>query len=335
MRILAVTHQLDRSGAPMALLRVLATLVPEHAVTVLSLRGRGPLADDCDALGIPVVEEARPADFDVALCNTVVTSQRVVWAAREIPVIWWIHEGMFGLDLLKLPHNDLGAFRAARRVVFPTAWQAREVYAPLLDGVRWDAVPMGVPELPSGHPPVFDRREGEFVLLQVGTVEPRKGPQLTVEAVRRLGDPGIRVIFLGDVLPGFDAGIRPGEEERFLRVGSVPPAIVTACMEQCDALVLPTFDDLIPLVVLEAMSLGTCVLTSDFGPIPEAVGHGYTGLLSPVGDHRVLAGNIAMIRRDPLLRATLGLNGRRLCLDRHGFDAHAAGMRRIIEQAVQ
>jgi glycosyltransferase involved in cell wall biosynthesis len=64
--------------------------------------------------------------------------------------------------------------------------------------------------------------------------------------------------------------------------------------------ILPTFDvfayptqfDGQPLVVLEAMSMGIPIATSDYQAMPELVDFGRAGMVSPVGDPQRLADNV-------------------------------------------
>ena len=59
-----------------------------------------------------------------------------------------------------------------------------------------------------------------------------------------------------------------------------------------DVFAYPTTFDGLPLVVLEAMSHGIPVATSDYQAMPEVVDFGRAGLISPVGDAPALARNI-------------------------------------------
>jgi glycosyltransferase involved in cell wall biosynthesis len=97
-------------------------------------------------------------------------------------------------------------------------------------------------------------------------------------------------------------------------------------------MVFPTRDDLITLAILEGLSFSKCVLASSFGPIPETIRHGETGLLSPVGDWQTLAGNIRMIYEDRDLMTRLGRRGRRILERKHGFQAHVDGMEAALTQ---
>lgn len=59
-----------------------------------------------------------------------------------------------------------------------------------------------------------------------------------------------------------------------------------------DVLAYPTNFDGLPLVVLEAMSMGIPIAASDYPPLVEVLESGAAGMLSPVGDADSLASNI-------------------------------------------
>ena len=58
-------------------------------------------------------------------------------------------------------------------------------------------------------------------------------------------------------------------------------------------------------VVLTAFALGTPVVTSAVGGLPEYVEHGETGLLVPPGDSEALARALTLVLEDRGLRARL------------------------------
>ena len=65
-----------------------------------------------------------------------------------------------------------------------------------------------------------------------------------------------------------------------------------------------------PLSILESFMHGKPVIASDIGGIPELVGHGKQGLLSPPGDAEAMALGISKILENDDLRAELGMNAR-------------------------
>ncbi len=93
-----------------------------------------------------------------------------------------------------------------------------------------------------------------------------------------------------------------GESIRFL--GSVPDAFTL--LRALDVFVLASEVEGLPLVVLEAMSQGIPVVSTDVGGVPEAVRPGYTGYLVEPGNPVVVAEAVARILADPVEAATMG-----------------------------
>jgi glycosyltransferase involved in cell wall biosynthesis len=330
MRILAYSHNFVREGAPIILLRLLRELRKRHEIDVLKLqRPTDPLEAEFERHGIPLKDGVSLRDYDVALFNTVTASDMEMQTVGRCPLVWWIHEPKFGLGYTKTPDFKPEAFDAANRIVFPTKWQAQWLWGRYLKRDNWTVVPYGIGMDLSTRPCPFDKQPDRFYLLHLGRVDPRKGQDLSVRALAHLGNPKITLVMLGGRKDNdpfatrlFESGVD------ILHPGSVPEEQVAAFIQHCDAMIFPTRDDLITLAILEGLSFSKCVLASDFGPIPETIIQGRTGLLSPVNDFRVLAGNIRMIYEDRELALRLGQAGNEILQRKHGFAAHVEAMER-------
>ena len=76
-------------------------------------------------------------------------------------------------------------------------------------------------------------------------------------------------------------------------IGHVPrEELLADLIPSFDVFAYPTAFDGLPLVVLEALSAGVPVATSDYEALPEMIGHGRAGRVSPVGDSNALARNL-------------------------------------------
>ena len=90
------------------------------------------------------------------------------------------------------------------------------------------------------------------------------------------------------------------------------------------ALVLPSFSENMPVVIMEAMALGRAVISTYIAGIPELVQPGQTGWLVPASDE----GELAEAMRRCLTTTTselerMGENARRHVLEHH--DSHQGG----------
>lgn len=79
-----------------------------------------------------------------------------------------------------------------------------------------------------------------------------------------------------------------------------------ALMQCADFLVLPSREEGLSNVLLEAMAVGCPPLASAVGGTPELVEHDVTGLLFPDGDAAALADALGCLVTDPMLRRRLG-----------------------------
>jgi glycosyltransferase involved in cell wall biosynthesis len=75
--------------------------------------------------------------------------------------------------------------------------------------------------------------------------------------------------------------------------------------------VLPSYNENLPVSILEAMAAGLPVVSTRVGGIPDAVRHGTDGLLTMPGAREELAEHILRLLRDRELRERMGASGRR------------------------
>ncbi len=87
---------------------------------------------------------------------------------------------------------------------------------------------------------------------------------------------------------------------------------VAELMARADVLVLPSYDEGLPLVILEALARGLAVVCTPVGEIPSVLHHGVHALFVQPGDVRGLAQTLQQVLGDAALRQRLGANGRSL-----------------------
>jgi glycosyltransferase involved in cell wall biosynthesis len=77
-------------------------------------------------------------------------------------------------------------------------------------------------------------------------------------------------------------------------------------MRAADLLVLPSREEGLSNVLLEAMAAALPVVASDAGGSPELVADGRSGLLFPNGDVEALGDALTRLLTEPVLRAQMG-----------------------------
>jgi alpha-maltose-1-phosphate synthase len=346
MKILAACHRMDWTGAPIILFKLLQALAPRHEIQVLRPLDAGtgnPLESLYREAGIEVVDQARALHHDVLIGNTIMTSGKIIQVMKWLPTLWWVHEPRAGIGMIERGVVDLSAFELADLICFPTAWQSQTLYRERLASTEAVVIPYGIGPVDAAYQRPPELGAGGLHLVSLGYLSRRKGQATAIAALDQLRDPKIHLHLLGSdqTVPAQAREIRARiASSDFLREhvhvhGAQPSATVAAFLAHADALVFPTFDDLVTMSILEAMSHRLCVISSNFGPIPETVIDGETGLLFDVGDTEGLARKIALVRDDPVERARLARNGFEIAGHKHDFERHVAAMEGALEHAIE
>ena len=98
------------------------------------------------------------------------------------------------------------------------------------------------------------------------------------------------------------------------------------------ALVLPSFAEGLPVVIMEAMALRRPVITTFVAGIPELIQHGKHGWLVPAGDLEGLTAAMEeCLGTAPEAITRMGEDARQRVLQRHDVDKEAAKLIKLIE----
>jgi glycosyltransferase involved in cell wall biosynthesis len=151
-------------------------------------------------------------------------------------------------------------------------------------------------------------------LLFLGNLYERKGVTDLIETLAGLtqGLPDWRLAFAGggDLERYKALAAERGVADRIDFLGWVGQEEARALLAAADALVLPSYDEGLPLVILEALGAGTPVVCTPVGAVPEFLTDGQTALFIPPGDRPALGAALARIIGEPELRQHLGDTGR-------------------------
>ncbi len=176
-----------------------------------------------------------------------------------------------------------------------------------------------------------------FTFLYLARLTPRKGTDQFVAAMRILHEAGVSVRAIlagnGDVARYAELARKFGLEDVCNFIGWVGRDQVGTLLKSTHALILPSFEEGLPMAVLEALSYGLPVVTTPVGSIPEFLTDGVDCLLVPPGDGVRLASAMHQLVEDPGLRRTLSKNGRALYERSFTVNAFMTGLLEAYDRA--
>ncbi|SFU95579.1 Glycosyltransferase involved in cell wall bisynthesis [Polaromonas sp. YR568] len=253
----------------------------------LSLFRKGAVIAACRALGVPVVLHLHAAQ----LHHFYRSLPRPLQAMTR-----WV---------FSLPASCMVLGTAARQFVIEELGVAPD---------RVDIVINGVPE------PTHARRiAGDSAtqrVLFVGNLSERKG---VTDLLQALALPGLDTTKLEVTLAGggdvkaYEAKAKELGIAGFVRfAGWSDQQQVARLMARTDVLVLPSYDEGLPLVILEALANGVAVVCTPVGEIPSVLQDGINACFVQPGDVPGIAAALQQVLQDDGLRDSLERNGRAL-----------------------
>lgn len=158
-----------------------------------------------------------------------------------------------------------------------------------------------------------------------------KGIHEFVHAVRLLRRKGLaaRFVVAGDIDPGNPSSVSVSDLEQWQDEGVVEilgyQRDVAALFSTVNLVVLPSYREGLPKVLVEAAAAGRAVVTTDVPGCRDAIEPGVTGVLVPVKNVELLAEAIESLVLDAPRRLAMGRAGRKLA-------EQAFSIERIVQQ---
>jgi glycosyltransferase involved in cell wall biosynthesis len=202
------------------------------------------------------------------------------------------------------------AVNRASAIVVPTSAVAAELtqYAPGIARVHvvGHGTPKALTDPPDAQAAERIRRRlqlPERYVLAVGTVEPRKGLDVLVNAMSRPTAPELPLVVVGprgwgEVNLAALAERRGLPPDRLLMLGKLTDAELAVVLHGASVLVAPSLAEGFGLPMLEAMAVGVPVVHSDAPALIEVAGG--TGVLARRNDPAALAAALRSVFADPV-----------------------------------
>jgi len=229
------------------------------------------------------------------------------------------------------------ALNRAAEIVTPGRYLERIAVGWGLPPGRFKVIPNAVPPVDRSVPREELRRRfsmnGPNVVF-AGRFVRQKNIPLAVRALRRAPSVSLVLIGEGDDAEAIERAIaESGVAERVSVRPALPRDDAIQWMRAADAAILPSDSEGFPHAALEALSVGTPVIATAVGGVPEIINSGVNGLLVPRADEEALGAAMASLAGDPDLLERLR-RGAAVTGDRYGPERAFAAIEERLQSAI-
>lgn len=329
-RLLFVSHQLSRTGAPLVLLDMIKLYKENgYQVDVISMLD-GELREVIEQDGISVeiwesiydqkeafLELAR--GYDAVICNTLITYEAILVLNRtDIPVIWWLHEGRQYFEYFQSVIPDFKTI-GSNIHTYAVGHYVQEV----IRSIYHTEVPIlhfAVMDTFDSHSKITYTSGDKVRFLTAGTYSGVKAQDILAEAIRLLPQD-----YLARCEFSFCGNEEMVDEEiyrSFVKLCEDYPNVMNlhklsreetmAAMQEADCLIVPSRIDPIPTVAVEIMMNHKPCLCTDVCGIAHYITDSENGFTVPVEDAKTLSEKICYIIDHKSSLKEIGEAGRKI-----------------------
>jgi len=273
MRILLVSHQLDFSGAPNALLGAARVLVREGVAVDLLTLSHGPLAAGFEEIGTRLITRTDFLGYDLVILNTVVTAKLAFSIPKTIRYLIWIHESPLLFIHSDIPYIVSRAAEKASALIFPTDSTAQEWarYSSMRQGrvhVFNTLCPVDLPSTFQTRNRTLIRSERTIKPLRVITIDPVeyfRGFRVLAQSIREVASEGLEISYtaVGATRQQVDSIFEGSGVVEVNATGRLPRTSVLELLQQSDLYVSTSAFATQNLGLCEATLLGVPSIASD------------------------------------------------------------------------
>lgn len=292
-----------------------------RAVAVVELAGRFPDADVA-ARAAAAAALARLAARSTAVIDGLALpgfADCLAAEAQRLHLVGFVHHplsletGLAPAEARRYAALEARLWPLLKGILCPSASAARAVVASGMPAQRVVVAPPG-----TARPAGTGRREGQgtLCLLAVGTITPRKGHLVLIDALAGLRELDWRLICIGSLTrdAAAAAALRRAIAAHDLGAqvelaGERAPELLSDAYRDADLFVLPSWHEGYGMAHAEALAHGLPVIATTAGAIPDTVPSA-ASILVPPGDVAALREALRRVICDPALRARLASGAR-------------------------
>lgn len=347
-KILLMTHELSLSGAPIVLFYAAQILKKNGYDTAILSPKDGGLREVIMKSGIPVFVDAGITgdneylknwmmEFDLVIVCTLTYGQFVgEMADFPRPIIWWLHESeeVYSGWWPRAKPERIGSNVS----IYAVGHRAIATYKKYFKNDNCKNLIYGIPNINDNWQKGYVKNHDNIVFAVIGVLQPRKGQDIFIEAIRRMRpedkanaefwligpDPGI--------YPEFTEKLRQAaEKEPSIKImGEMSMEMIKEQYPNIDVVVSPSRDDPMPVVMPEAMMFYKTCIVSDGAGTSALIEHKKNGLVCTC-DADSLAEQMTWVMHNQDKLMSIGVEGRKLYENVFSTEAFEKNLVEIVE----
>lgn len=278
--ILLVSHELARTGAPMALYHFANALKKNGDNIFVISPSDGSFRSAITDAGIPLViynkvftkpmvKEWIPL-LDAVIVNTIAGVGLInILGNCSVPILWWIHEA--SISYHKGVMDNLPDYLPRNVRVYCVGERASESLLLRRPQYCAESLLYLTPDTLDSFLLSSHISKSKYTILSIGVLEYRKGQDILVDAYRLLDDENktkIRLVFVGKRYydPIWDKinQLRIDYPDNVFYISELSMELIRQLELQADCIVCSSRDDPMPIVITEMMMLSKTVIASEF-----------------------------------------------------------------------
>lgn len=216
---------------------------------------------------------------------------------------------------------EIGALRGAAKIITPEYFKKVLITKGQVSEDKVIPVPNGVDIVkfnPKNDPTPAKEKyslQGKTILF-AGRLEPEKGLEQLIRAmpeiIEKHKDAELIIAgngYLKNKLKSFSRKLGVEDNVKFL--GWVPKKDLASLYTAAEIFILPSFYEVFPMAMLEALASGTPVITTNVAGMPDVITDGENGVLIEPGSSSEITDAVLKLLGDNELRRRMGMAGRK------------------------
>lgn len=329
-KVIVVTHELSLTGAPLVLKYVVQALKEEGYMPIIVSPKNGPLIDEFIKQDVTVIISSILCLENLELKEIIDKSSLVIvntlslysvveeLSKEKIKVLWWLHEGKYSYKVFDILGKRLQIDIGGNVNIFSDGEYAKKFWDDTKSNMSAKVLTYGVPDRMKENDFIMDYRKSKIIFSIVGTIEPRKGQDIFVKAVKYIPKKykeKIECWIVGRVTDvDFKRDLLKLSEniEQIKYVDEMPNNDLMRVYRDSSMLVSASRDDPMPVVLADGMMMKRACICSDNTGTASLINNWEDGVVFHSENYKELANIMIRVIDNPDCIGYMGNNARRI-----------------------